>query len=763
MSKNYEIIIDSTAFREALYYLEQYEYVTYDTETTGLNTRQDKVIGVAFSCSENVGYYLPIYYWNGEELIQHHSLSLERAEKLLEILQTKKLIMHNASFDCRITKSNFNVDLVPSLHCDTILLKHAVDEERPFGLKDIAKKIQKHIGLDVESEANAEQLDMIESIKSNGGSTSKDNYELYKADMAKIGIYACADVDLTFRIFNYYSKKLKEEGLEKFFYDEETMPLLKHVTIPMESSGIPLDLESLQQAQREITEDIELLEQKIQTEIEPSLPEFEKWYLWLHFPPRRSGSFAQALAEYAQLKLPKTNSGRFSLSESSLEQMEPSIYKDYLLGGDYLPDNIVKEIQLKLFNESGEKHMFNLSSKHHLKKLFFEILGEHPVSRTDKGNPQADHLFLTSVKDKYDWMPLLLDYNKLQKLKSSYIDRFLDRQENGIFYPQFFQHRTISGRYGSDIQQLPRPLDPGTASDIVIKHTNRMRKFFISGNDHRFIDSDYESLEPHVFAHISKDDKLKDIFRKNNDFYSTIAIDTESISGVSPNKEADNYLGKILKPTRQKAKAYALGIPYGMEAFLLSKTIDISQTRAEVLIRNYLRAYPKLAEWMEISNKRCVEEGFVTSEAGRVRHFKMAKAFWYSPEDRKTLFTKKGEVIDSLELWKKWNQNPKKYNSLKWKRKQLKNFLNNAKNFQIQSLAASITNRACIAIAKELKRQNVDGYICAQIHDQIIVRIDSRYAEKWKKIVQYLMENTYKLSLPLKAPAEIAKDFYEGH
>jgi hypothetical protein len=26
-----------------------------------------------------------------------------------------------------------------------------------------------------------------------------------------------------------------------------------------------------------------------------------------------------------------------------------------------------------------------------------------------------------------------------------------------------------------------------------------------------------------------------------------------------------------------------------------------------------------------------------------------------------------------------------------------------------------------------------------------------------------LMENVYKLSLPLKAPAEISGDFYEGH
>jgi len=55
------------------------------------------------------------------------------------------------------------------------------------------------------------------------------------------------------------------------------------------------------------------------------------------------------------------------------------------------------------------------------------------------------------------------------------------------------------------------------------------------------------------------------------------------------------------------------------------------------------------------------------------------------------------------------------------------------------------------------------GHVCAQIHDQIIVRVPQDEAETWRKSVQFLMENTYKLSIPLKAPAEIALDFYEGH
>ena len=95
--------------------------------------------------------------------------------------------------------------------------------------------------------------------------------------------------------------------------------------------------------------------------------------------------------------------------------------------------------------------------------------------------------------------------------------------------------------------------------------------------------------------------------------------------------------------------------------------------------------------------------------------------------------------------------------------KEIKKALNNGKNFQIQSLAASITNRACIAIARELKRKSIKGHVCAQIHDQIVVRVPKSEAERWCKSVQFIMENTYRISIPLKAPAEISKDFYEGH
>ena len=193
----------------------------------------------------------------------------------------------------------------------------------------------------------------------------------------------------------------------------------------------------------------------------------------------------------------------------------------------------IKEVQTRVWSKLRKRYMFNLASKHHLKIVFFDTLNEKPLSYTDLGSPQINDEFLELMSEKYDWVKTLQDYNKLNKLKGSYIKRILERQENGIFYPAFNQHRTDSGRYGSDLQQLPRLGDKEQFSPIVIKYRNQIREVFIARDDHKFVDADYESLEPHIFAHVSNDSAIKAIFNMGWDFYSTIALKAENLKDVS--------------------------------------------------------------------------------------------------------------------------------------------------------------------------------------------------------------------------------------
>lgn len=1039
------------------------DVVAYDVETTGVNVRKDRIIGMGVSTDSLQTYYLPLYFWNISENKLLPTKQLPFVKDFLNALKGTRLIAHNAYFDCEITLNDLGVDLWEDLYLDTIMLKHTVDEERPFGLKQIAKMLW---GVDELEEQRA----MKQSIKENGGGV----HDYYKADMRLLGEYCEQDCALTIRVYRHYFKVLQQEGLEQFFFEDEVMPLYKEVTRFMQSRGLQLDMNLLQQAQVDILKEINNVEDRIQSSIEQYLyPVFTKWFLNKDMPPRRSGEFAQYVVKYAGVDLPKTKSGRYSLTAKNLESIKENRFIDFLRWGDCLTAEQVEDIQMLWWKDQGIKYMFNLSSKHHLKKLFFDILKEEPVSRTDLGNPQVDDETLDVFADKYDWVKDLQTYNRLNKIYGTYIKRFLDENEDGLFYSKFIQSGTVSGRYSSDLQQLPRPVEGGDEEDVVTKFNNMIRKFFVAGEGNKFIDDDYClhpdcelltdsgwkkvldiedtdlvwqvdkttlkgswckpsriikreyqgnmhtfgnrrgsfdvtdnhtmlwtgqssnvtnrgkqvskrhmrwvslsheeiphsscnislcsegdgtvsnfsshelwmstmlsadgsfisnrenyykvevskekkvnkikeltgkdpnvvatilrgsrkvlpsswfikyssplltgkfinvdligenqidefvealafwdghvtknksiawgstdrelveavqqklvrngyearlsirhcedinhnsfyclsirkkgrlrvrpidkrtyfysgmvgcvtvdtgfilirnngqtfitgncSLEPHIFAHVSGDEGLRDIFRKGLDFYSTIAIKTEGLEGYSPDPKDDNYLGKIAKEKRQAAKAYSLGIPYGLGGYSLALKLGIEQYEGDQLVEDYLNAFPELKRWYEESVKFCKEHGYIKTQAGRIRHLKLAKEYWDTY----------GSVLDnSLVLWEKYHENPGLYARMKLIRKAYTNQINNSRNFQIQSLAASIVNRAAIGINRELALRGLDGYVCAQIHDQLVIHIREEDSEEGARVVQDIMENIFPLSLQLEAPPEIANNLYEGH
>jgi DNA polymerase I-like protein with 3'-5' exonuclease and polymerase domains len=722
------------------------DIIALDTETTGLNVRKDRVIGIG-AASHAHSIYIPLLIWDGQKL--NETSHGAEAIYLLNALKKKKLILHNAAYDLRIIKHDLNIDLLPSLFCDTILLKHTVDEVPPFGLKEIAVKHAKALGFDRDPAEESKALKL--AIEAAGGKATKDCYELYKADPIIIGKYCEQDCKLTLAVFNYYSKKLEDEGLVDFYYKDEVLPLYKEVSIPMMERGIKLDLNKIKSLKESIEADLVSLEDEVQEKLKKYSTDFKSWFFEKEYPAKPAGNFAQEVAELYSLPLPKTATGKYSMAKAAISALPDSSAKAFLQGTGELPADIVEAIQLRMHGDGGGRYFVNIQSKDHLKRIIFNFLGEKPDRFTEKGAYQLDDDYLHSIENKYEFIPPLLVYNKLSKTRSTYIDRFLEAQEDGIFYPQFNQHRTISGRFGSDIQQLPRKMEDG--HPLVMKYTNAIRSFFISRPFHTFVDIDYESLEPHIFASVSGDKGLQDIFNNNQDFYSTIAIMTEKLQGVSADKNADNYLGKVNKAARQKAKAYSLGIPYGMESFKLSKELGISQEEAQSLINQYLNAFPALKRWMHETDDKVKKLGYVTSLVGRRRRMPEAVE----------IVSEHGEwILDSLQLWKHFNESPSLYEEMKEMRRKLKNYINNGRNFQIQSLAASVVNRSSIAINRELKARKIPGIIILQAHDEILLEVKAEHKDETAKLMQEIMENTIRLPVKLKAPPSFGENYGEA-
>jgi DNA polymerase-1 len=96
-------------------------------------------------------------------------------------------------------------------------------------------------------------------------------------------------------------------------------------------------------------------------------------------------------------------------------------------------------------------------------------------------------------------------------------------------------------------------------------------------------------------------------------------------------------------------------------------------------------------------------------------------------------------------------------------RREYKNLLNNSTNFKIQGLAAHIANRAMIAINRKFKEENIDGYVCLQVHDQVVTHVSDNDSEKALDIVRSCMENVVKLPVPLVAEPKIAHNLRDSH
>lgn len=693
------LVHDHDTYLQAMEFINGNGMLAFDTETDGLNVRKSKVIGFGLSNGLD-GVYIIIHQYNvATQKLERSDISLELVKHLLQVLLQKKLIMFNASFDINMTLYNFGIDLLPALHADAMLMKHTCDEEFPFGLKEIATKLW---GADVKQEKE----EMAASIKANGGKAT----EYFKASTATISKYCIQDCNLTFRIYNHYSKELRRQKLEDFYYTAEVLPLYKEVTIPLERQGVRLDLPLMKQAQADITAEILKTEQQIQAAIAPHLDLFTEWFLNKDYP----------------LQTPKGKQPVWAKKHSTQYDAWQADYPD--------------------------SYMFNLQSKYHLKKLFFDTLKLEPLSTTPTGMPQVDEEFLEHIAPQFDWVPKLIVYNKLNKIKSTYIDRFLQEAEGDRFYPSFMQHRTVSGRYGGDLQQLPRPLESSGETDVVARYTNLIRRFIIADEGCKLVGADYESLEPKVFCHASSDPALQSIFTSGLDFYSEVALRTENLQGVSSDKKAPNYLGKVNKPARQKAKAYALGIAYGMTGYKLQFEIGIDQAGADELVFKYLAAFPSLARFMASSQDEARIFGYVKSEAGRVRHMPRCKE----------LFIQYGaRLADSLHLWKSLRDDTARYAAAKADRKTYINLLNNAINFKIQSLAASIVNRAAIQINRAINAKGLKARLCMQVHDELVANVpDSELAEVCA-IMKHEMESVFKLSVPLVAEPQIGTNYSE--
>jgi hypothetical protein len=195
-----------------------------------------------------------------------------------------------------------------------------------------------------------------------------------------------------------------------------------------------------------------------------------------------------------------------------------------------------------------------------------------------------------------------------------------------------------------------------------------------------------------------------------------------------------------------------LGIRYGMGDWKLSKTLNIDIKEAAVIIDNYYKSFPKLKQKMDQYTEMALTKGYVKSKAGRIRHL---------PEAVQLYKEWGADILDMRAIYKKYGQYKGLLEDAKRIRRRLNNMINNALNFPIQSLAASIVSQSSIRLARAMKQRKMEAYICMSVHDEICVRCPVSEVDEVCKLMKPIMENTIILDAPLTADPQVGDTYGE--
>jgi len=362
----------------------------------------------------------------------------------------------------------------------------------------------------------------------------------------------------------------------------------------------------------------------------------------------------------------------------------------------------IKSIAEDIYFIAGEE--FNINSPKQLGEVLFERL-HLPHGKKNKTGFSTSVEVLEKLSKDFVIAKNVLEYRAYSKLLSTYINGLKEvKDENDFIHPLYKQALTQTGRLSSvepNIQNMPVRTETGQV----------IREAFISRFENgAILTSDYSQVELRVLAEMSQDPKMIESFNSGIDFHSQTASELYEVK-----------LEDVTKDMRRTAKAINFGIIYGMSAWGLSETIDITPIEANMYINKYFDTYSKA--------KECLDE-FINS----------SKRLGYS----KTLFNRRRYIPEVNSD----NGNLRSFGE------------RTAMNSPIQGTAADIIKIAMVDIYEEMKKQKLKSLMIAQVHDELIFDCVEEELEIVRKIVKEKMEGAVKLSIPLIADSNSGENWF---
>ncbi len=289
----YSTILDPSALDDLIERIRACGCVAFDTETTGLDTRNDRLVGISLSCREKEAFYIPLahrYMGVPEQL--DLDWVLDRLKPLLEDPELVK-IAHNLKFDASVL-SERGITVSGPLY-DTMLESYVLNSSA-VSQHNLEKLAQKYL--------NTTPIKYEEVV---GKGKNQLTFDLIEIENATA--YAAEDADIALRLHNVLWPRIEPQQQLLDVFRDLDMPLVP-VLMRVENNGVRLDQSSLQRQSAD-------LQNRIQT-IEEAIYQHAGQRFNLSSPKQiRAVLFDQLGLETSR----KTTSGEMSTSESVLMEL----------------------------------------------------------------------------------------------------------------------------------------------------------------------------------------------------------------------------------------------------------------------------------------------------------------------------------------------------------------------------------------------------------------------------------------------------------
>lgn len=541
---------------ECLDALSSLDVISVDTETTGLNPHQDKILSLQLG--------------NGTDqyVIDCTTVDIQLFKPLLED-KSKLFLFWNAKFDLQFLMQQ---KIVPYKVWDGFVvegLMHLGLLRKDFSLS-LKTACHDYLG-----------IEMDKTIR------GKINYKGLSDDVIE---YAAKDVQYLERIMELQKAKLKQLGLTRAVeYENKFVIPLAY----MEFCGIHLD-------------EKRWLEKMMEDE-QKKAEALAKCNFWI----------IDNFKEGDTINVHPETLGEDPYELKAVKDMTAEEYKiakndgiNWYRSDGYMqvrrfPKGKTKEMPLININREGDlwsgydltpKVSINWNSPDQVRALFRKL----GVSVDD-----VDSKNLTKFKDQCSLIPLYLAYKEAAKVTSTYGNNFLDQidKSTGRLHTNYFQFGTRTGRISSGSDESK------SVNLLNLPRDARTRACFTSEPGNRFISIDYSGQESFIMADITNDKAMLDELNHGEGDMHTLAAKMlyDQIPKDMPAKEVKEKF----HDERQRAKSLEFAVFYGSQGKAIATNLNLTDEEATNLYRKFMDGFKGLEQYQSFRRKDWLDKGYI--------------------------------------------------------------------------------------------------------------------------------------------------------